>query len=54
MLVSLFTGMSLGHKIKIKYTERIQDIVGVLYEFWEWYEYREKHPNTSENELQGR
>ena len=54
MLVSLFTGMSLGHKIKIKYTERIQDIVGVLYEFLEWYEYREKHPNTSENELQGR
>lgn len=48
MLVSLFTGMSLGYKIKIKYTRRIQCIVGVLYGFWEWYDFREKHPNTSE------
>ena len=54
MLISLLGGISLGQKIKTKYTERIQDIVGVLYEFWEWYDYREKHPNTSENELQGR
>ena len=42
MLISLFSGISLGYRIKIKYTERIQDIIGVLYEFWEWYEKREK------------
>lgn len=48
MLISLFGGVSLGYRIKIKYTERIQDIIGVLYEFWEWYDFREKHPNTSE------
>ncbi len=48
MLLSLFGGMSLGQKIKIKYTERIQDIVGVLYEFWEWFDYREKNHNISE------
>lgn len=48
MLISLFGGISLGYKIKIKYTERIQDIVGVLYEFWEWFDYREKNHNVSE------
>lgn len=48
LLVSLFGGMSLGYKIKIKYTERVQDIVGVLYEFWEWFDWREKQPKKSE------
>ena len=51
MLISLFGGMSLGYRIKIHYTERIQDIVGVLYEFWEWFDFREKQPNISEKEL---
>lgn len=40
MLISLFGGISLGYKIKIKYTERLQDVIGVLYEFNEWLERR--------------
>ncbi len=50
MLISFFGGISLGYRIKIKYTERLQDIVGVLYEFWEWYETREKQAKNSNNE----
>lgn len=50
MLISLFGGISLGYRIKIKYTERLQDIVGVLYEFWEWFESREKQAKNSADE----
>ena len=50
MLISLFGGISLGYRIKIKYTERLQDIVGVLYEFWEWFEAREKQAKNSADE----
>lgn len=51
LLLSLFGGMALGYTIKIKYTERLQDIIGVLYEFWEWFDFREKQPNISEKAL---
>jgi hypothetical protein len=50
MLISLFSGISLGYRIKIKYTERLQDIVGVLYEFWEWFEARENQAKNSADE----
>lgn len=45
LVLSLFGGMALGYKIKIKYTERVQDIVGVLYEFWEWFDFRNQKQN---------
>ena len=50
MMISLFGGISLGYMIKIKYTERLQDIVGVLYEFWEWFEARENQAKNSADE----
>lgn len=53
MLISLFGGMSLGFRIKTKYTERLQDVIGVLYEFNEWLERRkttEKAETTAQNE----
>lgn len=46
MLFSLFGGMSIGYKTKIRHTARLQDIVGVLYSFWEWLELREKQPTS--------
>ena len=48
MLISLFGGISLGYKIKIKYTERLQDVIGVLYDFWEWKERRNSKEPTEE------
>lgn len=52
MLISLFGGMGIGYKIKIKYTERLQDVVGVLYEFWEWLDLREKNEISTKNNKQ--
>lgn len=48
LFVSLFGGMSLGYKIKTKYTERVQDIVGVLYEFWEWLDWHNRQAIAEE------
>lgn len=50
LFVSLFGGMSLGYKIKTKYTERVQDIVGVLYEFWEWLDWHNRQAKTEASE----
>lgn len=48
MLISLFGGISLGYKIKIKYTERLQDVIGVLYDFWEWLDRKNSKEPTEE------
>lgn len=36
LATSIFGGMGLGYRTKTKYTERIQDIVAILFEFEEW------------------
>lgn len=48
LLVSLFGGVFHGNKIKIKYTERLQDVIGVLYEFNEWLERRKTTKSAEE------
>lgn len=40
LILSLFGGISHGYRIKTKNTERLQDVIGVLYEFNEWLERR--------------
>lgn len=42
MIYSLLGGISIGYKTKLRFTERIQDIIGVLHEFEEWLIEKEK------------
>lgn len=49
LIVSLFGGISHGYRIKTKNTERLQDVIGVLYEFNEWLERRKKTTEKVEN-----